>query len=202
MHSSYDVKICVLGQVAVGKTSLVNAFARGTVESTVSTISPQEHRVQVRDRSGDTCYVQLWDTAGQERLQGLTSAYMRGAHGAVLLYDVSDPDSMLALKTVWIPFALENSAVLRRETIVVVGNKCDLGKDTEAVRAARAYCEVHGYDHLLARSTDPQEARAPFLACVNRIAEAKLAVSKRDGDIVRLADARTPPARPASNTCC
>ncbi len=205
MHSTYDVKMCILGQMAVGKTSLANAFANQAPVATVSTINAQQYRVKVTDKNQDTCYVQLWDTAGQERLQGMTSSYVRGAHGIVLLYDVTDPDSLLALKTVWVPFAFEQSAILKKETLVIVGNKCDLVKENSAVvRDAEAYCALHGYAHVLSSALDAKSAAAAFELCVNRIVDAKLAVSKPDPDIIRLGG--TPPAAAAaataSNTCC
>ncbi len=45
--------------------------------------------------------LQLWDTAGQERYQSVTKAYYRGAHGIILLYDITQEDSFIAVKS-WI----------------------------------------------------------------------------------------------------
>ena len=45
--------------------------------------------------------LQLWDTAGQERFQSVTKAYYRGAHGVMLMYDVSQEESFIAVKS-WI----------------------------------------------------------------------------------------------------
>jgi tRNA modification GTPase len=69
---------------------------------------------------------------------------MRGAHGAVLLYDVTDEDSVMSLKTVWIPFALEHSAILKRETLVIVGNKCDLPRRAEVAEQFAAVSALTG----------------------------------------------------------
>ena len=45
--------------------------------------------------------LQLWDTAGQERFQSVTKAYYRGAQGVILMYDVSQEESFIAVKS-WI----------------------------------------------------------------------------------------------------
>ena len=45
--------------------------------------------------------LQLWDTAGQERFQSVTKAYYRGAHGIILMYDIAQEESFVAVKT-WI----------------------------------------------------------------------------------------------------
>ena len=45
--------------------------------------------------------LQLWDTAGQERFQSVTKAYYRGAHGVILMYDITQEESFIAVKS-WI----------------------------------------------------------------------------------------------------
>ena len=45
--------------------------------------------------------LQLWDTAGQERFQSVTKAYYRGAHGVIMMYDISQEESFIAVKS-WI----------------------------------------------------------------------------------------------------
>ena len=54
--------------------------------------------LQVEDK---VISLQLWDTAGQERFQSVTKAYYRGAHGIILMYDIAQEESFVAVKT-WI----------------------------------------------------------------------------------------------------
>lgn len=68
--------------------------------------------------------LQLWDTAGQERFQSVTKAYYRGAQGVVLMYDISQEESFLAVKT-WINSIHENTDFLPA-AMILVGNKVDL----------------------------------------------------------------------------
>lgn len=46
---------------------------------------------------------QIWDTAGQERFEAMTKAYFAGAVGALLVYDVTNPQSFENLRSIWVP---------------------------------------------------------------------------------------------------
>ena len=63
-----------------------------------------------------------WDTAGQERFRTLTSSYYRGAHGILIVYDVTDPESFESVRN-WVTEVdrLGNDSVCK----ILIGNKCD-----------------------------------------------------------------------------
>lgn len=73
---------------------------------------------------GKRVNLSIWDTAGQERFHALGPIYYRDADGAVLVYDITDPDSFAKVKN-WVK---ELSRMLGAENIclAVVGNKTDL----------------------------------------------------------------------------
>lgn len=200
-----EVKICVLGPVAVGKTSLVMSFVHGKLRDTVSTVAPQTHQVEVMDRvERGRWFVQLWDTAGQERYQGLMNSYLRAAAGVVFVYDVTDPASLMQLRTTWIPFAFDHGDLLRRDTVVVAGNKTDMvSEDTAAIREARDYCAKQGYTHVLTTATVRERASEPFWLCVDQLAAgpSKPGADKPAG-VFRLAQPPVPPAAEPPSGCC
>uniref|UniRef100_A0A3B4HCL4 RAB11B, member RAS oncogene family, a n=1 Tax=Pundamilia nyererei TaxID=303518 RepID=A0A3B4HCL4_9CICH len=85
----YLFKVVLIGDSGVGKSDLLSRFTRNEFNSeSKSTIGVEfaTHSIQV---DGKTIKVQIWDTAGQECCRAITSAYYRGAVGALLVYDIA-----------------------------------------------------------------------------------------------------------------
>ena len=68
-------------------------------ETYISTIGV-DFKIRTVDLEGKTVKLQIWDTAGQERFRTITSSYYRGAHGIIIVYDVTDLDSFQNVKQV------------------------------------------------------------------------------------------------------
>ena len=124
MNSEYDYlfKLLLIGDSGVGKSCLLLRFADDTyTESYISTIG-----VDFKSRSikldGKTIKLQIWDTAGQERFRTISSTYYRGAHGIIVVYDVTNRASFDNV-TRW----LSEIDKYAREGVnkLLVGNKCD-----------------------------------------------------------------------------
>ena len=67
--------------------------------------------------------LQIWDTAGQERFKTITSSYYKGAHGIIVVYDITDRESFSAIQN-WMGEVEKHAS--DNISRILVGNKCDL----------------------------------------------------------------------------
>ncbi|PIN05996.1 GTPase Rab11/YPT3, small G protein superfamily [Handroanthus impetiginosus] len=119
----YVFKVVVIGDSAVGKTQLLSRFAKNEFcldsKSTIG-VEFQTRTVNIKSK---VIKAQIWDTAGQERYRAVTSAYYRGALGAMLVYDVTKRQSFDHVAR-WVDElrAHADSSIV----IMLIGNKADL----------------------------------------------------------------------------
>lgn len=88
-----EVKVCIIGESDVGKTSLSMRYCQGEFsENSTPTIGASflQHRVS---KEGVDLSLQIWDTAGQERFRSMAPMYYRGAKAAILVFDVTSEES-------------------------------------------------------------------------------------------------------------
>ena len=148
MNPEYDhlFKILLIGDSGVGKSSILLRFADDSyTESYISTIGV-DFKIRTIDINGKQVKLQIWDTAGQERFRTITSSYYRGAHGIIVVYDVTDQTSFNNVKQ-WLQeidrYACENVNKL------LIGNKCDLTtKKVVDYNSAKAFADGIGIPFL------------------------------------------------------
>eukprot|EP00126_Sphaerothecum_destruens_P000085 Sdes_comp10104_c0_seq1m1708 len=137
------LKVIILGDSGVGKTSLMSRFVNDRFTSQYkATIGADflSKEIMIGDR---LVTLQIWDTAGQERFQSLGVAFYRGADCCVLCYDVSNSKSFETLDS-WKDEFLVQSSPRDPENFpfVVLGNKIDLDGRTVSESRARQWCEM------------------------------------------------------------
>ncbi|KAL1842702.1 hypothetical protein VTJ49DRAFT_4481 [Mycothermus thermophilus] len=141
------LKVIILGDSGVGKTSLMNQYVNKKFSASYkATIGADflTREVLVDDRQ---VTMQLWDTAGQERFQSLGVAFYRGADCCVLVFDVNNAKSFDALDSWRDEFLIQASP---RDPdnfpFVVLGNKIDVEESKRVISTKRAmtYCQSKG----------------------------------------------------------
>nr|AAL67568.1 small GTP binding protein rab11 [Babesia gibsoni] len=120
----YLFKIVLIGDSNVGKSNLLDRFVKGNFKlDSKSTIGVEFATKNVVLNNGKIAKAQIWDTAGQERYRAITSAYYRGAMGAIVVYDIACKSSFVSVSK-WLT-ELHDYAD-GNITICLVGNKSDL----------------------------------------------------------------------------
>ena len=85
----YLFKVVIIGDSGVGKSNLLSRFTRNEFHLDSKSTIGVEFATRSIQHDGKVIKAQIWDTAGQERYRAITSAYYRGAVGALLMYDIS-----------------------------------------------------------------------------------------------------------------
>ncbi|KAL9867120.1 ras-related protein Rab-20 [Geothlypis trichas] len=116
-----DGKVVLLGDMNVGKTSLLHRYMERRFQETVSTVGGAFYLKQWGPYN-----ISIWDTAGREQFHGLGSMYCRGAAAVILTYDVNSLQSLTELEERFL--ALTDSASADC-IFAIVGNKVDLSDD-------------------------------------------------------------------------
>ena len=121
VRSEVMFKVVIIGNTHVGKTSLMLRYADNVFRTKhISTIGVDFKIVNIK--VGDTCVkLQIWDTAGQDRFRTISSTYYRGAHGAIVVYDVTSSQSFYNVEHWTNDMNAYNQNVYK----ILVGNKND-----------------------------------------------------------------------------
>lgn len=165
--SDYLFKLLLIGDSGVGKSCLLLRFADDTyTESYISTIGV-DFKIRTIELDGKTIKLQIWDTAGQERFRTITSSYYRGAHGIIVVYDVTDNESFNNVKQ-WLHeidrYACENVNKL------LVGNKSDLtAKRVVSTEQGKEFADSLGIEFLETSAKTSTNVEQAFLTMASQI---------------------------------
>jgi Ras-related protein Rab-1A len=116
-------KVLLIGNSNVGKSSLFLKFVDDIWNDTFVPTIGVDFKIKTFEIDSSKIKMQIWDTAGQERFKNIIASYYRGAHGILLLYDVTDKDSFKNLSN-WLIEIEKNSS--KNVIKVLIGNKTDL----------------------------------------------------------------------------
>ncbi|XP_052754459.1 ras-related protein Rab-18A-like [Galleria mellonella] len=133
-------KILLIGDSAVGKTNIILAFTKGRYNPLQPVTVGVDYKIKDIEVNGVKVKLSIWDTAGQEKFSSLIPSFYRNAHGAIFVYDTTEPQTLANLEK-WLQELKDNTT---RENVVclVAGNKIDRPR---AVRSAQgqAFAQKH-----------------------------------------------------------
>ena len=119
-------KILLLGDSSVGKTCFLKRYIDDTFQDVyLSTIGFDYKYKCITLKEGKNIKLQIWDTAGQERFRTIAKSYYKGAHGIILMYDVTDQKSFDSIKK-WLEQIKEEAP--NKVSVLLVANKIDIEK--------------------------------------------------------------------------
>ncbi len=115
------LKILIIGDSAVGKTSLLLKYVENYFPETHMATIGVEYKTKVIETSKYKVNLNIWDTAGQERFKSITKSFFNGANGIVFVYDITESSTFSGVKN-WI----KDSDPYGKFESVLCGNKDDL----------------------------------------------------------------------------
>ena len=120
---TYLFKVVLIGDSGVGKSQLLTRYTKNDFQlSSKPTIGVELAHEDI-EIDGRIIRAQIWDTAGQERYRAITSAYYRGALGAIIVYDITNTKSYENVE-LWIDELRQHTD--DKIVLMLVGNKVDL----------------------------------------------------------------------------
>jgi len=120
-------KICLIGDVDVGKTSILHRLNHDSLDkfARYSTIGASflALNTNIKDKS---ITFHIWDTAGQERFKSLIPLYFKDTDIYIVVFDLNNRDTLDAVDNIWIPMIKKNATDEKDYCIILIGNKMDL----------------------------------------------------------------------------
>ncbi|KAG0236790.1 hypothetical protein BGW42_002658 [Actinomortierella wolfii] len=207
---TYDFlfKIVLIGDSGVGKSNILSRFTRGDFNlESKSTIGVDFGARTVQVEDGKMIKAQIWDTAGQERYRAITAAYYRGAVGALLLYDITQPGTFESVSR-WLSEVREHADA--NIIVMLVGNKSDL-RHLRAIPTedGKSFAQENGLMFIETSALDSTNVDVAFTDLLTEIYKVVTNYMPKEGgkDELKAGGASisitpTPQDKPAGSGCC
>ena len=167
MSREYSFKFLLVGNSAVGKTSIVRRLCLDDyMEDQQSTIGVEfmTHSLNI---DGINIKLQIWDTAGQERYQSVGKAYYRNAIGVLIVFSLTDINSFNSLEN-WVDQVRKYCHP--KVKMLIVGNKMDLVDEKEVTdNAIQQFVEAHNLTYMESSAKINKNIREAFFKITQEI---------------------------------
>ncbi|KAH8598045.1 P-loop containing nucleoside triphosphate hydrolase protein [Bisporella sp. PMI_857] len=182
------LKILMIGPSGAGKSALLIRYCDDQFDSESSTATiGVDFKAKKLSVHGTSYRLNLLDTAGQERFRTLSNSYYRGAHGVILVYDMSNRDSFHAMER-WFDEAESNAIPGAKKYLV--GSKLDKAASARVVKyeEGEALAVRHDCQFCEVSSKTRENVRKPFVEIVDAIVKDRqlLSAGSRRGGTVQV----------------
>ncbi|PSR98643.1 Ras-related protein like [Actinidia chinensis var. chinensis] len=178
----YLFKLVLIGDSGVGKSNLLSRFTRNEFSLESKSTIGVEFATKSLNVDGKVIKAQIWDTAGQERYRAITSAYYRGAVGALLVYDVTRHSTFENVER-WLKELRDHTDP--NIVVMLIGNKSDLrhlvAVSTEDGKSFAERESLFFMETSALEATNVDHAFAEILTQIYRIVSKKAMDSADDG---------------------
>ncbi|XP_035529159.1 ras-related protein Rab-25-like [Morone saxatilis] len=172
---NFVFKVVLIGESGVGKSNLLSRFTKNEFTHDSRTTIGVEFSTRTVQLSGFTIKAQIWDTAGLERYRAITSAYYRGAVGALLVYDITKHLTYESVER-WLKELYDHADP--HIVVMLVGNKTDLESERSVpTEEAQGFAEKNGLLFLETSALNSTNVEAAFN---NVLAEIQRKVSSKE----------------------
>jgi Ras-related protein Rab-7A len=139
------LKLLLLGDTGVGKTSLLNQYVNQEFSAQYKATIGSDFSSKQVEIDSRMVTLQIWDTAGQERFQSLGPTFYRGTDCCILVYDVTQAGTYENIKKWRNEFSMQLGLSNTDDfAFLLLGNKCDLQGKAVQSSAAREFAQMNG----------------------------------------------------------
>lgn len=166
----YIFKILIIGDSSVGKSNLLLRFSDNIFHDTFLPTIGVDFKIRNVTVGDKSIKLNIWDTAGQERFKTITAAYYKGAHGIILVFDITDRDTFNNISS-WLGEIRKHAGpnVVR----LLVGNKCDLDSDRKVTqKEAKDFAESQGMTYIETSAKARINVDEAFMTLTKQVYEA------------------------------
>lgn len=191
-------KLVLLGESAVGKSSLVLRFVKGQFHEYQESTIGAAFLTQTVGVDDTTIKFEIWDTAGQERYHSLAPMYYRGAQVAIVVYDITSQDTFVRAKT-WVKELQRQASP--NIVIALAGNKSDLAdKRLVETDEAQAYADDNGLLFMETSAKTASNVNEIFMAIARKLPKTDSSAASQSR--TRGVNLNQESSQPESTGCC
>lgn len=190
----YLFKILLIGDSGVGKSSILIRYTDNTYSTNYITTIGVDFKIMTLRMNGYTIKLQIWDTAGQERFRTITKSYYRGAHGIMLVYDVTNNNTFAHIDS-WMTDVLLHSGTNAK--VLLIGNKIDSPLRVVDSYIGENYASDNDMIFVETSAKSGDNIRDAFRLLTEKLLNEK--IDTKTDDVVNIV---VPTGKPINKRCC